>query len=454
MSRFHHCMVTNQPYHKNVIRMQQDASVLGWGKIKVLGDPTMTIRGPDYYGRKLILVKEYLSTLPPMDIVLVTDAHDIRVLATPDEVKQAFLSFHTRVLVAAEKNCYPIENAAEFYRTHMPSNSGGYSMRIQNTPDIHCKYVNSGGYIGYVKDLLFLLGDEDLHLSVHTDDQDVMSFLYLKYQDYPDFIKLDTQCKIFQCLHMAIDDIDLQERINKCTGEKPLIYHANGGGNDMSDFFWKNICAWELPIIITQNKQKYSEESIIQKLYESCSYHLPLDTSILDEIHHSYPDHSIIHYMTGVYYMNIKNVYMASHYFKRSIVNAPLFTHPRFELATLYLKVFMDTDVHKYMSCIYDCLTTNHPTNTKPEYNLLDQLRVVSLLGPYYEKHNKNKEACDVYLQMYTKLVEKEKELATLPQTETQIYTTCWKHLCDGLARVDPSNKDKYWIDSWRDFPR
>lgn len=440
MSRIHHCIVTNQPYHKNVVRMHQDASALGWNGIKVLGDSTMKIGGPDHYGLKLMLVRDYLSTLPPMDIVMVTDAHDIRVMATPEEVKDAFLSFHTRILLAAERNCYPSVSAAPFYRTH-------------ENPLVYYKYVNSGGYIGYVRDLRFLLEDEDLRLTIHSDDQDAISFLYLKYQDHTDFIKMDTTCKVFQCLHMSIEDVDLQNRTNKCTGEKPLVYHANGGGEHMSKFFWENICTWDLPILI-QSKKKYSEQEILQKLFESCSYQVPLDASILDEIHEKYSEHPVIHYLTGVYYMNAKDIYMAGYHFKRSIAIAPLFTHPRFELVTLYLKLFLGTNVYKYVSPIHDCLTTNHPLMTKPAYHLMDQLRVVSLLGPYYEKNKEHMDAYEVYLRMYNKLLEKEKELTTLPSEEKHIYAQCWKHVCDGLSRVDPSKKDIYWIESWRDFPR
>lgn len=441
MNKIHHCIVSNKPDHPNIELIRKDAVALGWNGVRILGDKTMTIGPPDHFGAKMTLMREHVETLPDMDIVLFTDAHDVRVIATPEEVLRAFYSFQTRIVISAEKNCYPNERAKEYYGTNR---------------DTLYKYVNSGGYIGYVRDIKSLLYDEDLALTKHSDDQEAFTFLYLKYQLYPEFIKLDTQCKIFQTLYLANDDIDTETRRNRITGTTPLIYHGNGSSTTKGDPIYINhVCKWDvfpdtpLPSSSLSNR---TEQEIIQKLYEACTYNLHVDVPILNQIQRDFHTHPVIHYLTGVYYTKHKNIYKASYHLKRSYTLSCLFTQPRFDLTELYLRFFEDANVEKYLRPIYHRETTNNPMTSQTEYCLNDQLHVCCLLAPYYERKKEKTKAHDMYLNLYQQL--KRAEYKHLPPSKRYVFAECWKNICFGLGKTstDPTAQAKYLNEALEDF--
>jgi procollagen-lysine,2-oxoglutarate 5-dioxygenase, invertebrate len=230
----YHCVVSNKPTHPILLQMKQDAEVNKWD-LTVLGssllaDGTPLPIGPfDGFGFKILLAREFLNTLQDDDIMLFTDGHDVRILATPEEVIQRFLTFNTRIVFSAERNCWPHAESAKYYKT-------------STNPFIVYKYLNSGGYIGYVSDLKQLMDEEFYTITQTTDDQGFFTQLYLKYQNKPGFIQLDTMCRIFQSLHLAENDIDTYTLRNTMTKQTPLIWHGNGGGREGNAFFTNVIC--------------------------------------------------------------------------------------------------------------------------------------------------------------------------------------------------------------------
>lgn len=226
----HIVVISNKPAHPVLQLMKQDAATLGWIDFTVLGEdqPDMKIGLEHGYGMKVLLMDEHLRSLPSDDIVLFMDAHDVRILGTPEEVLHRFLKQETRILIAAEKNCYPTPEAARYYKC--------YSDR-----SIIYKYVNSGAYIGYVGALQDFIRKGIEHVRIETLDQDTFTGLFLRYQTNSAFVKLDHQCELFQCIFMAHDDIDLTTLTNRVTKTRPVVWHGNGG-NDEGDVIFNKIC--------------------------------------------------------------------------------------------------------------------------------------------------------------------------------------------------------------------
>lgn len=227
--RVHHATLTNKPDHPVFQRMKQDAHDHGWTSFLVIGQdqPDMQIGYEKGFGMKVILFRKELDKLPPEDVVLFTDAHDVRVLATPEQVKQKFLHMHTRIVISAERNCYPHPEAAALYTTH-------------RNPSATYKYVNSGAIIGYVGSLCQIIDTWIRHVEVAANDQSIWTGMYLKHQHDSSYIRLDTQAEIFQSLYLSHRDLDPSTLQNRMTGTYPLVWHGNGG-NQEGDVFLMSV---------------------------------------------------------------------------------------------------------------------------------------------------------------------------------------------------------------------
>ena len=170
--------------------------------------------GLPYYGNgtKLILMAEYLKTLDDDEIVMFVDAFDVIIVADKEVILEKFLNMNTPFLMSAEKNCYP-----EHLINRYPP--------MQNS----FKYINTGSYIGYVKDLKAWLDDLP-HINPSASDQLQVSIHYL---DGHVFFNLDYDCELFLPLCLVEDQeiaIDVDNGIVHCltTNSEPCVIHANG----------------------------------------------------------------------------------------------------------------------------------------------------------------------------------------------------------------------------------
>lgn len=147
--------------------------------------------------------------------MLYTDAFDTLALAGPEEVVGKMPE--CKMLISAEKNCYPYPERADRYPD-------------TGTP---WKYVNGGGWIAEIEYFKYLCSKENLNPNSH--DQVWLMDAYLNNREE---IKLDTQCEIFQTI--AFSNIDEWKRIdcmseviqyrfnNIGTGTRPVFFHGNG----------------------------------------------------------------------------------------------------------------------------------------------------------------------------------------------------------------------------------
>ena len=253
----HHVTVTNQPDNL-VFKLMSNVTNLAerFPSVRLGHDKGM--------GYKVILLRQHLDFLPESDYVLFTDGHDIRITGSREEIMARFWEFGSKIVFAAEKNCWPQKALETQYRTH----------GIQS---ITYKYLNSGGFIGEVGALKTFIDESFQNVSGATDDQVFYTNLYLKYQTDRTRVHLDTRCTIFQCLHLAIEDIDQETLTNTVTGTQPLVWHSNG---HLHQFFMEKLCGLE-----------YSPQiklEIDQQLVSPCKNVIALSTQTLSPTDQKY----------------------------------------------------------------------------------------------------------------------------------------------------------------------
>ena len=218
----HHVVVTNKP-DNTVFQLMTN--------VRNLCDifPGAQIGHGKGFGYKIILLRIFLDTISDDEHVLFTDAHDVRITASHEEIMARYWEFGSDIVFSAERNCWPNKSQESKYMTN-------------NFSEIRYKYLNSGGFIGRVSALKDLI-DENFHnASGSTDDQTFYTTLYLNSQTNRRRIQLDTRATIFQCLHLAVQDIDQETLKNTVTGTTPMVWHSNGY---LHQFFMEKLCGLE-----------------------------------------------------------------------------------------------------------------------------------------------------------------------------------------------------------------
>lgn len=168
-------------------------------------------------GMKINLLRNELRKYREDDLVMFVDGYDVIINEFEEEILNRYLSFHCKVLFAAEKVCWPDKSLESAF----PQPENGY------------RYLNSGCFIGVVSELKKIIAD---NLSDTDDDQ---LYLQRKYLSKKFDIKLDHEGYVFQCVSMVEDKIGLNKHnqiVNaetKCTG---VILHGNGGASAKNKF--------------------------------------------------------------------------------------------------------------------------------------------------------------------------------------------------------------------------
>lgn len=183
-------------------------------KIKVLGGKQDWTggdmkKGPGG-GLKINLLKKELYKHKDDDVILFLDGYDVLVNDTLDNIIQTYLEFHSSVVFAAEKTCWPNSEIKDSFASTKYGNN----------------YLNSGCYVGTVAELKKIFADE---LQDSDDDQLYLQERYLTSQFN---ITLDTHTKLFQCVSADEDNIQITDELkihNIETNNYPKILHGNGG---------------------------------------------------------------------------------------------------------------------------------------------------------------------------------------------------------------------------------
>ena len=171
---------------------------------------------------------KFLNECKDDQIVMFVDANDVIFYDNPENIKKKFLEFNKNIVVSAEKYCWPDKEITEYYP--------------EETKNEIFRYVNSGGYMGYVKDLKEMLNTYNIGkncLKYNQKDNKIpegyvsdQRCLHKYYLENLDKIAVDNKQKIWSvCAGTNREDYDItgyKYLYNKITNEKSSILHANG----------------------------------------------------------------------------------------------------------------------------------------------------------------------------------------------------------------------------------
>ena len=187
------------------IRNRIHLDVLGFGQ-------------PYHHMKKLYYMDKYLETLPEDDLVLFVDSYDIIFLEDMEEIVSRFSKMQVPFLISAERNPYPNVATGSPYKERYPEAATS------------CRYLNSGSYIGSVKEVRKRVqgGIEFAHSGLTGCDQ---GLLQLHFIEHPAEYCLDSYCELFLPVFMVSEsEVRLENGTITFTetGSHPCIIHANG----------------------------------------------------------------------------------------------------------------------------------------------------------------------------------------------------------------------------------
>ena len=166
-------------------------------------------------GMKINLLREYIEDLPPNDVIFFVDGYDVFMGAELKGVVERYLGFKSRVLFAAESNCWPDSTIAD---TFPPAE---YNSKY--------RFLNSGLFIGEVRELKKILKNP---IKNNEDDQLYYQKVFLSGEFD---IKLDYEAYIFQT-HEPAMQIKCSQLYNPITRCFNCVYHGNGGEEAKTQF--------------------------------------------------------------------------------------------------------------------------------------------------------------------------------------------------------------------------
>ena len=152
------------------------------------------------------------------------DGYDTLINSSPYEIIDKFLEYNANIVFAAEPSCWPDSNRVGEYPESAYAN----------------KFLNSGTFIGYAKDIDRIIDTDKL--SLKSDDQRYYTtqFLENNLKDNDMKITLDYECRLFQTINGQKCNVEIDYNYgrlhNKVYNEYPCVLHANGP-DDVKVFF-------------------------------------------------------------------------------------------------------------------------------------------------------------------------------------------------------------------------
>lgn len=190
---------------------------------------------PFTFGTQLNVIRKWAESYTgDCTHMLYTDAFDTLALGGPEEVigKMESMQMDMRLdgrfkmLISAEKNCYPHPERADRYPD----------------PGTPWRFVNGGGWIAEIEYFKYLCGKENLNSGSH--DQVWLMDAYLNNREE---IRLDSNCEIFQTIAFSREDewdwvVSSDSRGTRLknigTNTLPVFFHGNGHTN--MDWIYNN----------------------------------------------------------------------------------------------------------------------------------------------------------------------------------------------------------------------
>jgi predicted O-linked N-acetylglucosamine transferase (SPINDLY family) len=168
--------------------------------------------------------------------------------------------------------------------------------------------------------------------------------------------------------------------------------------------------------------------------------------SILDlipVIEREYSSSVILNYYLGYYHEQNKAFNEAEERYLHCIHICPSFANSYLNLGAYYFSVLREREAEGVLSAIFNKKTLDTSVAARTlTYDFPTQLRICSLLGPYYIRIKERKKAIHVYSTIHSKIQECKQMNYTLVEG--------WKNLCMGLGglfnKIDPERAYQYFL--------
>lgn len=217
---------------------------------------------------KITNMIDYVKKIKPTDIVCFIDAYDVLIFSGIEEILKKFYEYNCDILFSSEKACFPninYENYEIYYK--------------EKKPLTEFKFLNSGGYIGYAKNILEMLTwkstDEIKEICKTGGDQNYYTKYFFNNKTNTK-IKLDYYQKIFQAMCTVDyfnDLLFLNGRLyNKILHEFPCFTHFMG--------FWEMDPKMVINLKTNEEEnalQIFLEKMIRKQRIETIEYKYPYD---------------------------------------------------------------------------------------------------------------------------------------------------------------------------------
>ena len=183
----------------------------------------LVIRPVDWTGRQdFPCLLDYLKSIDPNEIVLITDAHDVIFCCSVDEIESKFKSLNAPIVHSGEATLYPGEST--IYGKYPDGPAG-------------TRYINAGGTIAYAGKLLEMVTDPRFWPSTAWCNQ--MAFHHWICQHPETGQKIDYENQIFLVYWWGPLARD-SGRMVLPSGVKPCLFHSPGRVNGWKAAWWWN----------------------------------------------------------------------------------------------------------------------------------------------------------------------------------------------------------------------
>lgn len=192
---------------------------------------------PNSDNNRIFLLEKELNKINESDLIICLDAKDTLINDSLDSIIHKFKLKNTKILISAEKmfTYQWFEFKDKFDKINSPY-----------------KYVNSGTYMGYAKDIKIMI-QEMSKLSNFKEtqvDQGLLGIWVYNNLENSELVQLDSDADIFWVTSAEWNDVEkyynkaeTQKVINIFNNKKPSIIHVTSlAGNEKAyDFLYKNI---------------------------------------------------------------------------------------------------------------------------------------------------------------------------------------------------------------------
>lgn len=247
-----------QPKIKIVTVATKESGYLKWLKESCLTNGSeLLILGNNVewkgYVTKFEIVNEFLLNQDERDIFCFIDAYDVIMLKNIEELKRDFINSGHRIICSvSEREKCGIKQIDDFVQKIVDK---GFSVGEG------CAHINPGAYIGYCKELRFLL-NSTMEMNLKTGEIDDEKLLNQFNQDNQGLIYPDSECDFFKTVSPFTEFFDREDY-----GQHSYFIHR------IANMSLINFLEKRGYVITFEEKIKLFNESIIF-LFKKIPYHV------------------------------------------------------------------------------------------------------------------------------------------------------------------------------------